>query len=220
MRRFLTVPSLPRSNLEVFTGIYRSYKWALGQVAANIQSQLLTPMYPPLADPTAACQVSCSICYSFFPQVNETCCCAQHICTECIAATIDPPGGDQTCPFCRKPGFAVAANLQRWQLRRRDEDDKQYAKFQQVIHDGFDLETAKGCSDEAIAAALQFQTHPAEVQRLLDSGVRIDDVLQMLSRPRTAEPEVQAALQPPELPAPAVVVVSDSSDDGRDPIVK
>jgi hypothetical protein len=231
MRRFLTQASLPRSPQEVFKAIYRCYKWPPGRVASNIRNQLLTPMYPPLADPTAACQVSCSICYNFFPRVNETSCSAQHVCTECVAATIDPPGAEQICPFCRRPGFSVTANLQRWELRRRDEDDTQYEKFERAICDGFDFESAKGCSDEAIAAAMQFQTDPAEIQALLDQGRPIGDILHLLGRPRAAEPkpatpeepvaaeeEVQVAPQPPEMRPTEqlsrdVIVISDSSDD-------
>jgi hypothetical protein len=182
-RVFLATPACGTSDFDTFKGIYRRYKWPIGQVVSNIHAGFLTPLFPPACDASAGCKASCSICYQYFPRTNETQCCSHHICTECIAATVDPPGGEQICPFCRKPTFFVIANLSFEQLKTKDGDDSQYEKFEQKTRVGFDFDNVAGCCDEAIAIALQYKGDACAIHELMASGISSDEIISSIVSP-------------------------------------
>ena len=178
-------------------GIYKTYKWPLAVLAANVRAGRLTPMFEFTPDQTDTNNISCGICYNFFPKMNQTVCCANHICTECIAACVQPPNREQMCPFCRKTGFFVTPNLASSQLKNPDGDDSQYVKFEKRLASGFDSDDAEGCSDEAIAIALQFGWDVKEVNKKLDSGMSVEEVIQAF-----AKKVEQAVVAPPAPPTP------------------
>lgn len=195
---FLIAFTRPEKPGEFPQGIYKAYKWNMRVLAANIRSGRLTPMLTFTPDSTETNKISCGICYNFFAKTNQTVCCSNHICTECIAACVTPPGTEQTCPFCRKPNFTVTPNLDVSQLKNPDGDDSQYVKFEKRLVTGFDSDDAEGCSDEAIAVALQFGWKAKEVDKQLKAGMSVQEVIQVFGEPGALE----SVPAPPPTPPP------------------
>lgn len=166
-----------------FNGLYREYKWKPGIVASNVRARILTPVEEFTPDKTEKNEIMCAICYNYYPLINQTQCCFNHICTECIAAIIDPPPNQAVCPFCRKGNFYVTANLSHIDLKKHDNDDKEYQKYEKKIRDGFDADDFVGCRDESIAIALQYNANPRIINDLVDAGVSIDVVIDTLKNP-------------------------------------
>ncbi|OHS93273.1 hypothetical protein TRFO_11879 [Tritrichomonas foetus] len=183
MSKFVNSTVPVQNQNEKFLNLYNHYKWTNGHIAANIRAKKLTPIFQGSQDKNEQYNTKCEICYYYYPKINQTTCCFQRICTECIAATIDP--NTLTCPYCRKNIFNVTPNQTRADLKNDDADDENYEKYEKKVKDGFDFEAAEGCSDESIAIALQFQVNVKEVNELLNAGLTIDEIIQSFSRPNT-----------------------------------
>jgi hypothetical protein len=151
MAAFLKREMVPREELETTKGLYRKYRWKPGVIAANIRTHRLTPLFPAVDVPHPTKLSSCSICYNYFSQMNEAKCCRNHICTECIAASVAPPGEEQICPFCRRTEFAVTPNLTPEQLFIADSDDSTFATFQSTAQEEEAIKHEQWALQRAIA---------------------------------------------------------------------
>jgi hypothetical protein len=77
----------------------------------------------------------------------------------------------------------VKPNVELKQLRTDGDDDNdlKFAHFEQAQRDGFDFTRAEGCSDEAIAIAFQHQGDPHAIEKMLQAGTPIEQIIQTLS---------------------------------------
>jgi hypothetical protein len=145
----------PRGDLETNRGLYRKYHWKPGVIAANIRAHHLTALFPVVENPHPTVASSCSICYNYFPQLNETKCCRNHLCTECIAATVAAPGEEQICPLCRGRDFTVTPNLTPDQLSLQDTDDSAFTTFQSTAQLEEAMKHERWAIQRALALSLQ-----------------------------------------------------------------
>lgn len=165
-----------------FSNIYPSYKWKIFAISANISQKLLCPLDNPSPEKTETHNIMCDICYNYYPTINETNCCSHPICTECVAATVDPK--TFICPFCRSNHLTLTPILTRDKLKLQDADDEAYQKYEKKIKDGFDFDEAQGCSDDAIAIALQYQVNVKDIDKLIKAGVSSEEIILSLTRPK------------------------------------
>lgn len=163
-----------------YTNMYSKYKWDINIISNYIATKKFSPLHQYSSDKTPTNDIMCNICYNYFPTINQTNCCFHHICTECIAATVDP--AKMICPFCRKPNLTVTPNQKKENLKSNDVDDKEYSQYQEKVKEQFDFETAKGCSDEAIAIALQYKLDVKMVNELLLAGLSQDEIVSNLNK--------------------------------------
>lgn len=168
----------PSQQIASYTNMYSKYKWDIRVISSNIRANKFTPIYKYSPEKTNTHNIECNICYNYFPAINQTNCCFHHICTECIAATVDP--NELMCPFCRKPKFMVTPNRTRENLKTDDEDDEAYSKYEKKVKGEFDFDEAKGCSDESISIAMQFNLDVKVVDELLKAGLSQDEILSNL----------------------------------------
>ena len=200
-RHIIKIPSQQTAH---YTNMYSKYKWDIHVISSNINASKFTPIYQYSPEKTSTHNVMCNICYNYFPAINQTNCCFHHICTECIAATVDP--NDLICPFCRKQNFTVTPNQKKENLKADDADDIEYSKYQQKVKDDFDFDEAKGCSDEAIVIAMQYKLDVKIVNELLNAGLSQEEIISNLRGANTHpnQPPPQNINNPPmPIPAPA-----------------
>lgn len=114
------------SSNEVIHHIYKdsNYKWTQGQIAANIRSHVVSPIYPILEEGGSK-KCFCNICYNYYQMINETACCGHGICTECLSAVIPPPPATRVCPLCRAENFGLKVNVDYNNLTHKDDIDSE-----------------------------------------------------------------------------------------------
>ncbi|OQS01072.1 hypothetical protein THRCLA_05778 [Thraustotheca clavata] len=86
------------------TGLYKSCLWENKIVRKLILERKLAPRYPGSESPRDD-SYECPICFLHYPStLNQTTCCKQALCTECVLQT-KPPGKSVCCPFCNREEF-------------------------------------------------------------------------------------------------------------------
>lgn len=203
----------PSQPIASYTNMYFKYKWDIRVISSNIKTKKLTPIYQYSPEKTETHNVMCNICYNYFPAINQTNCCFHHICTECIAATVDPK--ELICPFCRKSHFSVTPNQKKENLKADDADDEAYSKYQKKVKNEFDFDEAKGCSDEAIVIAIQYNLDVKIVNELLNAGLSQEEIISSLGGNITSQnkPTDTTPPKPTENPKPQYPHNSSSNTD-------
>ena len=161
-----------------YNRIYNNYKWTEQQIHLEISNGRLTPISDFTTERTNQSNIICSICYNFYPLINETKCCHQHICTECFAACIDPK--QPTCPFCRSTNPTVTANQKKENLKIPDFDDLQFEKHEEELRDGIEWDQMSGLSDEIIAMSIQYNIEPRILHELSSSGISNEEIAMII----------------------------------------
>ena len=174
--------SRKNTNNVTFNKLYNKYKFTEQDIAGKISSGQLTPITPFTFEQTGQNNIVCSICYNFYPIINETKCCHQHICTECFAACIDPK--TPTCPFCRSTNLSVTANQKKEDLKIPDFDDLEFEKHEEELRDGINWDKMHGFSDEIIAISIQYDIDPSLIQDLSSSGISNEEIIQIIQMQR------------------------------------
>ncbi|OQS00639.1 hypothetical protein ACHHYP_03292 [Achlya hypogyna] len=95
------------------TGLYTTCPWEHKVVRKMILERKLAPRYPG-SESSRADSYECPICFLHYPStLNQTTCCKQAICSECVLQT-KPPNKVVSCPFCNhdnfKTQFAIGAS--------------------------------------------------------------------------------------------------------------
>eukprot|EP00887_Chlorella_sp_A99_P001862 scaffold19.g1862.t1 len=69
----------------------------------------------------------CLICYSAFPTINQSSCCAKEICTECFLRCVCPrvAGRAAVCPFCKTDALRVVYRGRKPEAQRRREREEE-----------------------------------------------------------------------------------------------
>ncbi|OHS98371.1 hypothetical protein TRFO_08968 [Tritrichomonas foetus] len=159
-----------RNQNECLHGIYHKekYRWTEGQIAANIRKGKVTPIYPFSAESQRTSRCFCSICYNYYPSINETTCCQQGICTECLAAIIDPPPKQRMCPYCRSANISIKPNVEYNDLKSPVVNTHEPL----TLDDSF-----ANLPDELICLLLQYEHLDRQmVIDLYNAGVPIDEI--------------------------------------------
>lgn len=161
--------------------LYAHYRWPKAQIINLIESGIISPMYPPSESPDGD-KVFCAICYCFYPKVNLTGCCNHQICSECLAAIIEPPPQHRACPFCKKEDFPIIPFISSSNGgKNNDGDDPEYLTFQEKQRRGeADVpinSNTTPCSEKAIAIAQQFNKNPHDIDVLLSAGIPEEEII-------------------------------------------
>ncbi|KAK8893628.1 hypothetical protein M9Y10_022053 [Tritrichomonas musculus] len=158
---------------ETIHNLYKKneYKWSPGQIAANIRRGKVTPIYNGTTERERDNRCFCSICYYFYPKINETTCCGQGICTECLAAVASPPPKERCCPFCRKENYSIIPNVEYKQLKNPFVNDEEPL---QNLPD-----TNENLPDDVIALLMQFPNiDQTTVVQLYNDGMSTDQIIE------------------------------------------
>ncbi|KAJ6231742.1 protein sip5 [Anaeramoeba flamelloides] len=121
--------------------IYEEISWDCGFVKKQILQKKLSPLFEPSGNSTKFSNCVCSICYYYFPILNQTHCCNKGICTECYLQ-IQPKKqatSKDLCPFCRKNSFKIKYNLR----EARSTNHKKKTKKQQKTKEKMKLARKK-----------------------------------------------------------------------------
>ena len=124
----------------------------------------------------------CDICYNHFPSVNKTNCCGKQICTECIAATINPPSQKQSCPFCRKDKISFKPNITvNNGGTTGEDDDEKFIDFEarrQIGLEDVPIDAGVKYSPEVLRIAAQYNLQPRVVQDFLNQGITEEMIIE------------------------------------------
>jgi hypothetical protein len=165
-------------------GLYSHYKWTVDQLRTEINAGRLSPLDPGLDSAAPPSTVFCEICYRYYMSVNETSCCQRHICSECIAATWNPPPAPVACPFCRQAGISWVPNSVRGGA---NEDSAEYQQYLDKLLKG-EADTAEDDGPqlppeqnaEAREIARNFNVNVRTLRELFAAGLSRDEIIAQL----------------------------------------
>lgn len=169
------------AELKTTHNLYAHYRWPKTQIVNLIENGIISPMYPPSDSPEGD-KVFCSICYCYYPKVNITGCCNHQICSECLAAIIEPPPAHRVCPFCKKEDFKIIPFISSTNGgRNNDGDDPEYLTFQEKQRRGeADVPINSNlppCSQRAKEIGEQFNRNPYDIDVLLSAGIPEEEII-------------------------------------------
>jgi hypothetical protein len=167
-------------------GLYAHYKWSPDQLRSEITAGRLSPLDPGLDSAAPPSTVFCEICYRYYATVNETSCCQRQICSECVAASWDPPPAPVSCPFCRQAGISWAPNSARGGA---NEDSAEYQQYLDKLLRG-EADTSGGPqlppeqNAEALEIARAFGVSAATLRELFAAGLSREEIVAQLEHSR------------------------------------
>ncbi|KAK8883211.1 hypothetical protein M9Y10_045862 [Tritrichomonas musculus] len=174
-------------ELKTTHNLYSHYRWSKQQINNLIENGIVSPMYPPSETPDGD-KVFCAICYSYYQKVNLTGCCNHQICSECLAAVVDPPPAHRVCPFCKKEDFQIIPFISSTNGgKNNDGDDPEFLDFQEKQRQGLaDVHidpnrNGNQCSEKARAIAQQYNLNPFDVDVYLNAGIPEEEIIANLS---------------------------------------
>ena len=182
-RRSPTKQQVP-AELKTTHNLYSHYRWGKTQINNLIENGIISPMYPPCDSPEGD-KVFCSICYCYYQKVNLTGCCNHQICSECLAAIIEPPPAHRACPFCKKEDFPIIPYISSSNGgKNNDGDDPEFLSFQEKQRRGeadvpinMNNNNSAPCSQRAREIAEQFNRNPYDIDVLLSAGIPEEEII-------------------------------------------
>jgi len=184
----------PSGTQETFKGIHHKYKYSNDQVASWVRSGKSSPLHDPVpVNNGNLC--FCSICYNYYPTINKCTCCNNSVCTECLAATVDPKL--VRCPMCRSQRFAITPNLRSNQVTNAEPNEEpiqlpdlpdelicyslEYPMYQDIV-----VKLHKnGASKELIISIINLAVQKPQLkpESLLDliGAIEMDEIFEIIS---------------------------------------
>lgn len=167
-------------------GIYKRSKWSPEMLRYMVLNGYVTPLYMFQENQSSSHQISCQICYLYYPKINETHCCHHLICTECLASIIDLPPSTKfrVCPFCRQECFSIKPCVDSVRIPGgANGDDPEFLKYEERRKQGLEDKPITNKKppinypNEVLELANQFHADPDTIHNLMQAGLTQEDII-------------------------------------------